>query len=148
MMKMKNRISAVEQPKNPQKILRAKASRNVSRTSASVTAMALLFMNRLHENIFEGAARARHRFDRAMFGAQEVDGKVCLIAAREKKLDIAVALGNRHGLGAQVLFQPLGHVLGLLAVAAAGRQVFDLALERAPSAINYGHAAAEQFDLG
>ena len=53
MMKMKNRISAVEQPKNPQKILRAKASRNVSRTSARVTPMVLMFMDRLHKNVFE-----------------------------------------------------------------------------------------------
>src|SRR6266478_9125845 len=66
MMKMKNRISAVEQPKNPQKILRAKASRNVSRTSASVTPMVLLFIDRLHEDVFERAAGPRHGLDLAM----------------------------------------------------------------------------------
>src|ERR1051326_1229026 len=98
---MKNRISAVEQPKNPQKILRAKASRKVSRTSASVTAMVLLFMNGLHENVFQRAAGPCHRFDLAMLGAQQIDGLVGLIAAAEEKFDVAVALRHRHGLRAQ-----------------------------------------------
>src|SRR5690348_3555334 len=72
-MKRKNRISAVEQPKNPQKILRAKASRNVSRTSAAVTlavittsrefSTALLLIDSFHEDVFQSAGRARHGLD-------------------------------------------------------------------------------------
>src|SRR5258708_6681627 len=99
-MKMKNRISAVEQPKNPQKILRAKASRKVSRTRAAVTAMVLLFMNRFHENIFESAAGAGHGFDLTVLGAQQVDGQVGFVAAAEEKFDISVALSYRNCLGA------------------------------------------------
>src|SRR2546430_652264 len=148
MMKMKNRISAVEQAKNPQKILRAKASRKVSRTSARVTAMVLLFMNRFHENLFERAAGASHGLDLAMLGAQEVDGQVGFVAAAEQKFDIAVALGHRHGLGAQFLFDALRHMLRFHAVAAAGGQVFDLAFERDSAAMNDGHVMAKQLDLG
>src|SRR5437773_10572261 len=98
MMKMKNRISAVEQAKNPQKILRAKASRKVSRTSATVTAMVLLFMNRLHENVFERTAGAGHGFNLTMPGAQPTESMGRFIAAAEQKFDIAVALGHGHGL--------------------------------------------------
>src|SRR5437016_837815 len=143
MMKMKNRISAVEQPKNPQKILRAKASRKVSRTSARVTAMVLLFMNRLHENVFERTAGAGHGFDLTMLGAHQIDSLVGFIAAAEQKFDIAVALGHGHGFSAQFLFDALGHMLRFHAVAAARSQSFDLAFERDSAAMNDGHVMAE-----
>src|SRR6266516_4069011 len=69
MRKMKNRITAVEQPKNPQKILRAKASRNVSRTRAAVAKKFLSLIDRLHEHVFKSADGARHRLDGTLLGA-------------------------------------------------------------------------------
>src|ERR1700733_78914 len=78
MMKTKNTISAVEQPKKAQKILRAKASRKVSRTRAraAVVLFALhrelsLLLNvlrgfyRLHKHLFQGAGGAREVLDLA-----------------------------------------------------------------------------------
>src|SRR5438105_10212636 len=147
MMKMKNRMSAVEQAKNPQKILRAKASRNVSSTSATVMSSDLLLIDGPHENLFEGARRARHGLYGAMLGAQPVHRLVRLVSAGEEKLDITVALGHGPGLRAQLTFQQLRHLFGFYAIAAAGRQVLHFSLERHPAAVNDGHIPAEQLDF-
>src|SRR5438132_2821927 len=85
MRKMKNRMMAVEQPKNPQKILRANASRNVSRTSARVTTPELPAIDRPYEYFFERALGPGHGFDLALFGAQQVDGAIRALAARKVK---------------------------------------------------------------
>src|SRR5207247_3096446 len=87
--KMKNRMMAVAQPKKPQKILRAKASRKVSRTRAAVAiAVAeLLAIDSPDEDFFQGAPGARHGFDLALFGAEQIDGAVGGFAAREVQLD-------------------------------------------------------------
>src|ERR1700680_3838274 len=84
--KTKNRITAVEQPKNPQKILRANASRNVSRTSARVAIPVLLPIHRSHEYFLPRALGARHGFDLAFFGAQQVHRMVGHLAAGEVEL--------------------------------------------------------------
>src|SRR4029077_1157385 len=83
MRKMKNRITAVEHPKNPQKILRAKASRNVSRTSASVTMPVLLPIHGPHEYFLQRALGARHGFDLAFFSAQQIHGVIGHLATGE-----------------------------------------------------------------
>src|SRR5579872_1979635 len=147
-MKTKNRISAVEQPKNPQKIFRAKASRKVSRTSAPVTSSDRLFIDGPHENIFERTGGACYGFNFAVFRAQLIDGLIGGLAASEKEFDVAVTRGDGHGLLAQLLLQPLGHMFRFDAVAAASGEIFDLAFERYPAAMNDGHVAAEQLHFG
>src|SRR5579864_774901 len=147
MMNMKNRISAVEHPKNAQKIFRAKASRNVSRTSAAVTSSDLILIHRPHENILQRAASSRQFFNLAVLSAQQIDRLVGLFAASEKKFDAAVALGDGFGSGSQFLIDALGHVVDGHAVAAAGGEIFHLSLERYFSTMNDGHIPAEQLHL-
>src|SRR5438874_9516928 len=89
MMKMKNRISAVEQPIKPQKILRASASRNVSRTKAAVAMADLLGIDSPHENIFQRAVGARDAFDLALLGAQRINCPVRILAAGKLEFDEA-----------------------------------------------------------
>src|SRR5579872_4799714 len=108
-MKRKNRINNVEQARNPQKILREKASRKVSFTKATVTLQDLLFMNHLHEDLFERARCACDSFDLAMFGAQQIDGLVGFFAIGENKLDVSVALGDGAGPSAQRVLYLVGH---------------------------------------
>src|ERR1700730_6991244 len=74
--KMKNRMTAVEQPKKPQKILRANASRHISRTRARVVRPELLAIDGLEEVLLQGALRARHGFDLALLGAQQIHSAV------------------------------------------------------------------------
>src|SRR6266851_4579834 len=85
MRKMKNRITAVEQPKNPQKILRANASRKVSRTSASVTIPGLLPIHGPHEYFFQRTLGTRHSFDLALFSAQQIHGVIGHLATGEEE---------------------------------------------------------------
>src|ERR1035441_2201002 len=68
MMKMKNKINVVEQAKKAQKILRAKASRKVSRTSAREAVLLFACIGHLrglrtlhgpYENFFQRAAGSR-----------------------------------------------------------------------------------------
>src|SRR5258707_179785 len=102
MMNRKNRISSVEQPKNPQKILLAKASRKVSRIMARVTARGLVLIDGPYEHLFERAVGAGHGFDVAVLGAQQIERAVCVVAAGEQKLAGAVLRSGSDGAGAQL----------------------------------------------
>ena len=95
--KMKNRMTAVEQPKKPQKILRAKASRNVSRTRARVAIPELLAIDSLDKDFLQGAPGARHSFDLALLGAQQIDGAVGDFPAVEMEFDMSILRGEGCG---------------------------------------------------
>src|SRR5271165_99193 len=87
-MKIRNSSRAVQHPKKPQKMRRAKASRNVSWIKARVAFIAP-GSSRLHgpdENVLEGAARAPERFDFALVGAQQIDRLVGFFPRREQQL--------------------------------------------------------------
>src|SRR5260370_19260807 len=58
----KNRIIAVDSAKSPQKILRANASRNVSRINAMVIVRLALTIDGPDKHVFEGAGGWRQRF--------------------------------------------------------------------------------------
>src|SRR5438046_2497943 len=96
--KMKNRMMQVAHPKKPQKILRAKASRKVSRTRAAVAVVELLAIDGPDENFLQRAAGARQRFDLTFFRAQQVDGAVGRFAIGEVHLDLPV-FGGEGGRG-------------------------------------------------
>src|SRR5579862_3742563 len=101
--KRKNRITAVEQPKNPQKILRANASRNVSRTSAAVAIAELLAIHSPHEYFLERAPGARHGFDLAFLGAQQIYRAIGRFAARKKKFHRSVFRDHSARLSPQLV---------------------------------------------
>src|SRR5258708_2003928 len=104
MRKRKKMIMAVDRANRPQKILRARASRKVSRIRARVTARVTprgggSGMNGPDEYVFEGAGGGREGFHLAAFGAQQVERGISIGAGSELEVDQAVARRDRGGGG-------------------------------------------------
>src|SRR5437763_8082043 len=136
MRKMKNRITAVEHPKNPQKIFRANASRNVSRTSASVAIPVLLPIHGSHEDFFQRTVSARHGLDLAFFSAQQIDRAIGHLAVGEEECHRPILGADAACLRAQLVNQAIRRMLGFHSIAAAGREVLDLPFERQLASVN------------
>src|SRR5215510_10169629 len=124
--KMKNRITAVEQPKNPQKILRAKASRNVSRTSARVAVprMArgvskLVAIDGPYEHFLQRAPGARDGFDLAFFRAQQIHGPVRALPVFKMEFHVPVLRSEGGGCLPQLVHQPVRRPFRFHTIAAA-----------------------------
>src|ERR1051325_10519532 len=128
MMKMKKRISAVEHPKNAQKIFRAKASRKVSRISDSVAILLFACIGRLrnlrgfhslHEDVFEGACGARKILNDTLSGAQKIDGGIGPFPRGEGQVQAAVTTGGSPSTCSQLDLQFLRNILRFDPVAAS-----------------------------
>src|SRR5215510_8459645 len=101
--KMKNRMTAVEQPKNPQKILRAKASRKVSRTRARVAIPVLVAIDSPDKHFFQSTLGPGHGLDLAFFGAQQIHGSVGAFPALKMEFHVPVLRGEGSRCKAQLL---------------------------------------------
>src|SRR5579863_6794691 len=138
MMNIRKSRSALQQPKNPQKMRRAKASRKVSLTRARVVFIDVappaprysLWLHGLHKYILESAPRTAQRFNLASIRAQQIDCMIGLPARCEQQLQRAVVRSEGTGAGAQFGFERLGHMYSFDAVTAAAGERLDGSAER------------------